>query len=104
MYQLRLRVQNQFMQMAKRRMTKLGLGLTPACQNLVDKMISVGVSRLEHQRALEREEQLIMSEANLNRCLSEMQNRALALGTYPIVDDEAFNQMYKKLSPMWPFC
>ena len=104
MYQLRLKVYNNFARVTKRRMTKLGLGMTPPCQQLVDKMLAVGVSRLEHQRALEREEQLIRAEENLMRCLHELQERAQVLGTYPIVDEEAFHQMYKRMSPLWPFC
>lgn len=104
MYQLRLKVFNSFARVTKRRLTKLGVGLTPACQHLFDKMITVGVSRLEHQRALERQEQILRAEDNLMRCIHELQERAQILGTYPIVDEEAFNQMLKKMSPLWPFC
>ena len=85
-------------------MTKLGLGPTPGCLQSVEKMIAVGVSRLEHQNALQREEQLVQSQENLRKCISELGERAMVLGTFPVVDEEAFEQMQKKLSPMWPFC
>ena len=103
-FQLRFRVQTEFNQLAKRRVTKLGLGLSPGCLQLLEKMISVGVSRLEHQRALEREEQLMLSEQNLLKCVDVLLERSNVLGTFPIVNEEAFDQMQKKLSPMWPFC
>lgn len=85
-------------------MTKLGLGPTPGCLQLVEKMISVGVTRLEHQRALDREEHIIQSQENLRKCIAELSERAMVLGTFPVVDEKAFNQMQKKLSPMRPFC
>ena len=85
-------------------MTKLGLGVTPGCQQLVEKMIANGVSRLEHQRALERQEHIIQSQENLRKCVQELGERAQVLGTFPVVDEEAFEEMQKKLSPIWPFC
>lgn len=102
--QARQRVQNQLNSLVGRRLTKLGLSPTPACQQLIEKMVWVGVSRLEHQRALERQEQIILSEQNLLKCITELHERANVLGTFPILTDEAFDQMQKKLSPLWPFC
>ena len=85
-------------------MTKIGLIPSVPCQQLIEKMISVGISRLENQRALEREEQIILSEQNLLKCLAVLHDRANLMGTFPDVNEEAFDQMQKKLSPMWPFC
>lgn len=85
-------------------MAKLGLGPTPACRQLVERMIAVGVSRLENQRALEREEIIIQSQESLRKCVAELGKRAMVLGTFPIADEQAFQNMQKKLSPMWPFC
>lgn len=85
-------------------MIKLGLGPTPGCQNLLENMIAIGVSRLEHQRALERQEHIIRSQENLRKCVAELSERAMVLGTFPVVDETAFEQMQKKMSPMWPFC
>ena len=104
MNQTRLQVQSKFSQAAKRQITKLGLGPTPACQQLVEKMIAIGVSRLENQHLLEREELIIQSQESLRKCMVELGDRAVVLGTFPVADEDAFKQMQKKLSPMWPFC
>lgn len=89
--------------MTNRRLTKLGLGANSVCEQEIDKMLAVGVSRLEHQRALEKEEMLLVAEENLHRALRDLSEQAQALGTFPIIDGDCFNQMKKRMSPMWPF-
>ena len=102
-YQLRQKVLFRLSGLTTRKLTKLGLGADPVCGQEIEKMLSVGVSRLEHQRALDREEQLVVAEENLSRLLNALSERAQSLGTYPTVDGDAFNQVKKRLAPMWPF-
>ena len=102
-YQLRQKVLFRLSGLATRKLTKLGLGADPVCGQEIEKMLSVGVSRLEHQRALEKEEMLLVAEENLHRVLRDLSDRAQQLGTFPIIDVECFNQMKKRMSPMWPF-
>lgn len=101
---LRRRVQSRLTQLAQRRITKLGLGLTPGSQQLLDQLILVGVTRLEHQRALEREELILVCEENLLRLITDLLQRCQFLGTFPMADVDSFEAMRKKMCPTWPFC
>ena len=89
--------------MSQKRFKKLGVGVSSACQQEMEKMISIGVSRLEHQRALEKEEVLLVAEENILRILKDMYERAQVMGTFPMLDEKVFEDTKKRLSPMWPF-
>lgn len=102
-YRIRQAVLFRFSRLIKRRLTKLGLGANSVCEQEIDKMLAIGVSRLEHQRALEKEEMLLVADENLFRVLHDLSEQAQALGTFPILDGQCFSQMKKRMSPMWPF-
>jgi len=102
-YRLRQTVLLRFSRLTTRRLTKLGLGVNTVCEQEIDKMLAIGVSRLEHQRALDKEEQLLVAEENLFRVLNDLNEQAQMLGTFPIIDGECFVLMKKRMSPMWPF-
>lgn len=102
-YRLRQTVLLRFTSLTTRRLTKLGLGVTSACEQEIDKMLAVGVSRMEHQHALEKEEQLLVAEENLFRVLNDLNEQAQKLRTFPRLDGECFALMKKRMSPMWPF-
>lgn len=102
-YQTRLKVTLRFQNVAQRRFKKLGVGVSSECEQQVDKMIAIGVTRLEHQRALEKEEVLIIAEETLFRILKDLYERAQVLGTFPMLDGAVFESTRQRLSPLWPF-
>lgn len=102
-YQLRLKVKFRFLSLAQKRFKKLGVGVASDCEQEIEKMISIGVSRLEHQRALDKEEILLITEESLFRILKDLYERAQVLGTFPMLDGKVFEDTKKRLSPMWPF-
>jgi hypothetical protein len=102
-YQLRLKIHLRFLNTARKRFKKLGVGVSSACEQEIEKTISVGVSRLGHQRALENEGVLLVAEENILRILKDMYERAQVLGTFPVLDGKVFEDTKKRLSPMWPF-
>lgn len=102
-YQLRLKVHLRFLNLAQKRFKKLGVGVSSDCEQEIEKMIAIGVSRLEHQRALEKEEILLITEESLFRVLKDLYERAQVLGTFPMLDGKVFEDTKKRLSPMWPF-
>ena len=102
-YQLRLSVQLRFQNLAQKRFKKLGVGVSSECQGEVDRMISVGITRLENQRALNKEDVLLIVEESLYRILRDMYERAQVLGTFPMLDGKVFEDTKNRLSPMWPF-
>jgi hypothetical protein len=99
-FQLEQRLKNCY----NKRASRLGLGLTPACRTLVERMINNGIARMEKQGASEREEQIHFAEQNLHRYLSKLSDTSQSLGTFPVVDDKAFDKVFKEQCPMWPYC
>lgn len=89
---------------ANKRISKLGLGLTPSCYTLVERMIKNGVERMESQGAAQREEQIWYAEQNLARYLTNISSRAQSAGTFPQVDEKVFEQVLKEQCPIWPYC
>lgn len=102
-YQLRLKVQLRFLNLAQKRLKKLGVGVSSECEQQIERSIAVGVSRLEHQRALEKEEIMLIAEENILRILKDLYERAQVLGTFPMLDGKVFEDTKKRLSPLWPF-
>jgi len=102
-YQVRLKLRNRFLNLVQRRLSKMGVAMTSDCEGELDKMISIGLSRLEHQRALEKEEIIMVTEETISRILKDLYERAQALETFPMVDARVFADTKKRLSPMWPF-
>ena len=83
---------------------KLGIVVTPACMQMMEQMITNGVTRMQNQGVLEQEPQLRLAEDNLARCLRELGNEAVDLKTFPNIEDKAFNIVMKRLCPIWPYC
>lgn len=100
----RFQLQHRLKTSYAKKVSKLGLGLTPACRTLVERMINNGVERMEKQGAIEREEQIYYAEQNLNRYMSKLSDTSQSMGTFPIVDDKAFEKVFKEQCPMWPYC
>ena len=104
MHQLRLRVQLRLNHDASRLLEKQGVSVTTACEQMLQRMIATGLSRMEVQKALEREDKLRLAEEHLLSCIKMMVEQAQTLGSFPVVDEDAFEAALKKLCPLWPFC
>lgn len=63
--------------------SKLGLGLTPSCCTLIERMINNGVERMVSQGVIECEEQIQVAERNLAHYLQKLSEEAQSRGTYP---------------------
>lgn len=84
--------------------SKLGLGLTPSCCTLIERMINNGIERMVHQGATEREEQIQVAERNLSHYLQKLSEEAQSQGTYPKIGAHAFDNVFNMECPIWPFC
>ena len=67
-------------------------------------MIANGIERMRTQGVSEREEQIWFAEQNLSLCLTNLSTTAQAMGTFPRVEDKAFEKVLKELCPIWPYC
>lgn len=104
MYSQRFRLQQRLKTSYMKRAAKLGLGLTPACISRLDKMVNTGVERMDKQGSLEREDQIWSAEQMLGRYITKLSEKAQKMGTFPQVDDTAFDKTIKEQCPMWPYC
>jgi hypothetical protein len=98
------RLEQRLKNICGKRASKLGLGLTPSCNNLIQRMISHGVERMESQGATEREEQVVQAERNLSRYLDKLSDKAQSVGTYPMVGAKIFDDVFREQCPIWPYC
>jgi hypothetical protein len=84
--------------------SKLGLGLTPSCCTLIDRMINNGIERMVSQGVIEREEQIQVAERNLSHYLQRLSEEAQTRGTFPQIGAKAFDHVFNMECPIWPFC
>jgi len=104
MHTRRFQLQQRLKKSCTKKASKLGLALTPQCRILIERMISNGVERMIKQGATEREEQIHFAEHNLFRYLSGLSDKAQVMGTFPTVDDKAFDKVMREQCPIWPYC
>ena len=83
---------------------KLGLGLAPACDQMVENLIRNGVQRMQFSQALEQEDKIHLAERNLHRFIVYMRDKAMEFGTYPVLTEKAFEAAMKGVCPVWPYC
>lgn len=98
--QLQRRLKNFY----NKKASKLGLGLTPSCCTLIERMINNGVERMVNQGVIEREEQIQVAERNLAQYLQKLSEEAQSRGTYPQIGAKAFDSVFNMECPTWPFC
>ncbi len=89
---------------AKRNITRFGVAFSSACDHRVAKLLANGVERMEYSRVTDQEDKIRLAEDNLRRLVGYMTKQATKLGTFPLVDEKAFDAAVKDLCPMWPFC
>lgn len=104
MYIRHAKLYQRLKRVATKRATKLGLGLTPSCNTLIEQMIANGIERMQGQGAADREEHILMAEQNLARYLTKLSEEAQAIGSYPLVGARVFDNVLKDQCPVWPFC
>lgn len=97
---LQRRLQNFYSKKA----SKLGLGLTPSCCTMLERMIGNGVERMLSQGVGDREEQVLVAERNLALYLQKLATESQSRGIYPQVGAKAFDSVFNSACPLWPFC
>ena len=79
----RARVRQRLNACVTRRANKLGLGISPSCLTLIQKMIANGITRMESQGVLEKEEHVWYAEQNLSAYLGRLSDHAQFMGYVP---------------------
>lgn len=102
--QLRFRILQRLRHAAGRYVARIGLHPSENCMARLDWVIGNGITRMQRERALEREGQLHLAEHNLARLLDALRNLAEEERSYPAADDKQFEEVYKTNCPLWPYC
>ena len=88
----------------EREIESIDLYLSPYGMSRVDKLIDQAIERMTLDNVSERMDKIIVAEQNLKHLLEHFSSRAKTLGTYPFLDDNAFDTALADCHPLWPFC
>jgi hypothetical protein len=102
--QLRFRVQQRLRHAASRHAARIGLRPSEVCLARIEWMIGNGITRMEREQLLEREGQLHLAENNLAKLLDTLRDAAEQERSFPLADDTQFEEVYKTVCPLWPYC
>jgi len=69
----------------------------------IEKIIDQGVERMGLDDVTESLEKIYVAEENLKRLLDFFCDHAKTLGTYPFIDDDAFDTALADCYPLWPY-
>lgn len=100
----RFQLQRRLRNYAKRRVSKLGLSLTPSSNTLIERMINHGIERMHGQGVAEHEEQILLAEQNLSHYLTKLSQKAQIKRTYPMINAKVFDEVFNESCPIWPYC
>ncbi|HEC12084.1 MAG TPA: hypothetical protein ENI80_02380 [Acidiferrobacteraceae bacterium] len=97
------RLKRRLTKAAIQHMGKAGLSLTPACEQLMGKLIGTGIKRMEVSQVVEDESKIRLAEDNLKKLIIEVRRETSARGTFPIVEENSIQGAFKKLQSLWPY-
>ena len=87
----------------EREIESIDLYLSPYGLSQIEKILDHGVERMGIDGVTESIEKIYVAEENLKRLLEYFCNYAKTLGTYPFLDDGAFDTALAECYPLWPY-
>jgi len=87
----------------EREIESIDLFMSPYGLSQIEKIIDHGVERMGIDGVTESLEKIYASEENIVRLLDYFCNYAKTLGTYPFLDDSAFDTALAECYPLWPY-
>ena len=98
-----LALKSRFDYFMKLELGSIDLYLSPYCESRIEKIIDNGVERMGIDNVTERLDRIYVAEENLKRLLAYLCEYAKTVGTYPFLDDDAFDTALAECCPLWPF-
>ena len=80
-----------------------GLQLSPYSEQRVKNMVSIGVERMTMDKVIEKKEKVHLAEENVKRLIEYLSDQAKAYGSFPYMEDLAFDMAIAECYPLWPF-
>jgi len=87
----------------KSEMEDQGLQLSPYCEQRVENMVNIGVERMTIDKVIEKQERVYLAEENIKRLIEYLSDQAEAYGSFPNLEDLAFDMAITECYPLWPY-
>lgn len=87
----------------KRHMSSLDFHPNSYCEYQIEKLVGHGVERMRINNAVDQIGKVIQAEQNLRKLVDYFCNYAKDVGTYPVLNDDAFDSALISCPPLWPF-
>jgi hypothetical protein len=87
----------------EKELESIDLYLSPYGMSRIEKIIDQGVERMGLDGVTDSIEKIYVAEKNLTHFLEYFCNYAKTLGSYPFLDDNAFDSALADCYPLWPF-
>lgn len=79
------------------------LQLSPYSEQRVEHMVSIGVERMTMDNIIEKQEKVHLAEENIKRLIEYLSDQAKVYGSFPDLEDLAFDTAMAECYPLWPF-
>lgn len=73
------------------------------CKQRVEHMVSIGVERMTMDKVTEQQEKICLTERNIKRLIEYLSDQAKVYGSFPDLEDLAFDMAMAECYPLWPF-
>jgi hypothetical protein len=87
----------------EREIETIDLYLSPYGISQIETIIDHGIERMGIDGVTDSLEKIYVAEENLKRLLDYFCNYAKSLGTYPFLDDSAFDTSLAECYPLWTY-
>lgn len=80
------------------------LQLSPYCEQRVKRMINIGVERMVISKVAEMPDKINLAIKNIKCLVEYLSEHAKAYGSYPEIEEIAFDIAIAECYPLWPYC
>ncbi len=87
----------------KRQMSSNDFHPTSYCEYQFEKLVGQGVERMRINNAVDQVSKVIQAESNLRHLIDYFCNYSKDVGTYPVLNDDAFDSALISCPPLWPY-
>ena len=96
-------LKSRLLSIMKREMSSHDFRPTSYCEYQLEKIVGQGVERMRINNAVDQIGKVMQAEQNLRRLIDYFCNYSKDVGTYPTLDDDAFNSALITCPLLWPY-
>ena len=96
-------LKSRLLSIMKREMSSHDFHPNSYCEYQIEKIVGQGVQRMRINNAVDQVGKVIQAEQNLRRLIDYFCTYSKDVGTYPTLDDDAFNSALVACPLLWPY-